>query len=302
MNTFTDNVYRTRREELEAVHRGGAGGIEICLRHSLLVDQLVKSVLDAASGAAPPLAVVAVGGYGRQELCFGSDVDLLLLVRRLDDRSTALSKDVFYGLLGLGLAVSHAVRTTSDCIKMAPDTETITALLDGRFIAGDLSLFRDLERRLRDWVARHGPQVRQQIAESFAVRHGKYRSATYLFEPHVKEGVGGLRDAQALVWAARAAGLSPGGMGDLAGLGAVDAEEAELLKTSVDFLLRVRNHLHVSSGKKNDRLLFAGQREVAAFFGLGGEGPEPVEAFMRLYQKRASELAYLARLILRRLG
>jgi [protein-PII] uridylyltransferase len=300
LSTESTDVYRARRKELEAAHLAGAGGMDVCLRHSLLVDQLVSSVL-SATGGPQPVAVVAAGGYGRQELCFESDIDLIFLVGRLNSETTALTKQLFYGLLGLGLAVSHQVRTVADCIKMADDISSLTALLDCRLIAGDPAPHRELEWRLRDWLSRHGPQVTAQVMEGVANRHGRYRNATYLFEPHVKEGLGGLRDAHALLWAARGAGAAPLGPADLVPLGLIDPDEADALKGSIDFLLRVRNHLHLTTGKKSDRLLFAQQRELAAFFGLGENGTAPVEAFMRLYHRHAEQLAYHCRMGLRRL-
>jgi len=80
----------------------------------------------------------------------------------------------------------------------------------------------------------------------------------------------------------------------------IDPEEADSLKVSVDFLLRVRNHLHLTCGKKCDRLLFPHQSELAAFFGLSGNGAAPVEAFMRLYHLHSERVAHLCRLGLRR--
>lgn len=305
MTGESNDIYRHQRRELEAAHLAGAGGVEVCLRHSLLVDQLVRSVLGAAGGAGgvAGLAVVAVGGYGRQELCFASDIDLLFLVPRLDRRAADLTKQVFYGLLGLGLPVSHGVRTVADCLKMAPDLETLTSLLDCRLVAGQGAVCRELERRLGGWLARHGGEAVARLKRSVEERHGRYRGPAYLFEPQVKEGCGGLRDAHALVWAARGQGLTPRGLADLAALGLIDGDEAEALKQSVDFLLRVRNHLHLVTGKKCDQLLFAQQAELAGHFGLvaGGAAP-PVEAFMRLFHHHSSQVGYLCRLGLSRLG
>ena len=65
-------------------HRSGAGGLEITSARAALLDAVLEVMFEAAlkrqKGAAPEVALVAQGGYGRGQLNPGSDLDLLFLL------------------------------------------------------------------------------------------------------------------------------------------------------------------------------------------------------------------------------
>ena len=102
-------------------------------------------------------------------------------------------------------------------------------------------------------------------------RHENYGGSVYLLEPEVKEGEGGLRDIQTARWIARAK-LKAKDFDALALNGIVSATDIATLKESQDFLLRVRNELHFSTGKHQDQLTFEHQEKVSAALGFEGEG------------------------------
>src|SRR5688572_16176820 len=77
-----------------------------------------KWVLQLAT-AAPEVAVVAVGGYGRSELCLYSDIDLLLLHEGAV-REEAV-RAVLYPLWDSGIKVGHATRTVKATLNLARD-------------------------------------------------------------------------------------------------------------------------------------------------------------------------------------
>src|SRR5689334_13261513 len=78
---------KLEEHRLRLRHQAGGGGREICARRAELVDVLLRYVFGAASAAAArgngegeiPLALIALGGYGRGELNPFSDVDVMLL-------------------------------------------------------------------------------------------------------------------------------------------------------------------------------------------------------------------------------
>src|SRR3954449_5018060 len=66
---------KMEEHRLRLKHQAGGGGREICSRRAELVDVLLQYVFDAAATAARrngtakvPLALIALGGYGRGEL------------------------------------------------------------------------------------------------------------------------------------------------------------------------------------------------------------------------------------------
>ena len=58
-------------------------GAAFCRAYAALVDTWMVPLL----GDEPGIALVAVGGYGRGELCPGSDVDVLLVHAHRSDRA-----------------------------------------------------------------------------------------------------------------------------------------------------------------------------------------------------------------------
>ncbi|MGH9181514.1 MAG: hypothetical protein ACRDY5_07360, partial [Acidimicrobiales bacterium] len=56
------------------------------------------------------VALVAVGGLGRRELCPGSDLDLVLVHRDRRDMR-AVAERLWYPIWDAGLGLDHSVRT-----------------------------------------------------------------------------------------------------------------------------------------------------------------------------------------------
>src|SRR5437016_7895427 len=153
-------------------HRAGGGGLDICRARAAVLDVLLHYLWDAAkSGLSeqarkefPPLALVAVGGYGRAELNPFSDIDLMFLH---DGQVVAGSKPlpclsklmdgILYPLYDLGFKVGHSVRTVADCANVAnKDMQSKTSLIEARLIAGDPRLFEKLQKTvLAKCVAGH---------------------------------------------------------------------------------------------------------------------------------------------------
>jgi [protein-PII] uridylyltransferase len=121
-------------------------------RHSRLLDDYFfesfeKSIIGPGMAIAKnPFAIIALGGYGRQEQCIHSDVDLLFLFgERVPGNAANLIKEVVYPLWDIGLDIGHATRSMKECISIAGnDYQVLTSLLDARFICGMSLLYSDL--------------------------------------------------------------------------------------------------------------------------------------------------------------
>jgi [protein-PII] uridylyltransferase len=251
---------KAQRQELLA--EAGLTGPGFCRAYTALADRWLGHLLDEAAGDHRGLALVAVGGYGRREMCPGSDFDVLLVhAGRKDVRDVA--ERVWYPLWDAGLKLSHGVRTPKEALALAADDlDTATALLDLRPVAGDDGLAAELGERARaQWQKRAGHWL-DRLGASVEARHAKAGEVAFLLEPDLKDGRGGLRDVHAIRWAEPAARL----------LWAGDEDE---LAAAHDRLLAVRVELHRRTGRPNDVLLLQEQDGVAEAL---GHGPPPAGA------------------------
>jgi len=230
-----------------------------------------------------PYAVVALGGYGRAEQCVYSDVDLLLLFENaVPDAAEDLIREYVYPLWDLGLEVGYATRSLRECVKMAKeDLEIMTSILDARFLCGISSVYADMTSRVRERVFARAPhKTIRALVERNRGRHRHYGDATFLLEPNLKEGAGGLRDYHTMRWIGRIK-YDLCELRDLEYRGVLSSQEYESLFDALSFIWRVRNRLHYFTGRKCDQLYFDHQERLAEEMGLVEEdGQLPVERLM----------------------
>jgi [protein-PII] uridylyltransferase len=292
-------------------HRGGAGGLEIASAWSTVMDHLIRHLFATISAehtqqfpaSRGRFALVAQGGYGRGELNPQSDIDLLFLYGwKVSPFVETLTEKLLYTLWDAALQVGHATRRIAECARLAAiDMKVRTSLLDARFLCGDYALYEDFDKKMESRLIRKGVKrfVREKLGESGA-RHEQFGGSVYLLEPEVKEGEGGLRDIQTARWIARAE-LGVKDLDALALNGIVAPSDIAQLKEAQDFLLRVRNELHFSTGKHQDQLTFEHQERVSAALGFEGEGTlRGVEVFMRAYYLHAAQINRLSELVVHR--
>lgn len=231
-------------------------GRDLCRAYSDLVDAWLIELV-AAVGEQHGLegvALVAVGGYGRAELSLQSDVDVVLLHRGRGDIG-ALADGLWYPIWDEGVKLGHAVRTIREALALASDDlDTATSLLHVRHLAGEEDLTEELAgRALSQWQKR-AKRWLAELSSRVKARHEQAGEVTFLLEPDLKEGRGGLRDVHALRWAEAARSLL--WEGD-------DAALVEAYRT----LLSTRVELHRRTGRPGDRLSLEEQDGVAAALG-----------------------------------
>ena len=236
------------------------------------------------------IALLAIGGYGRGELHPYSDIDLLILVKnnRLKDSDI----EHFVQLLwDLKLDIGHSVRTVRECRSEATkNVSVVTSLYERRYLAGSQALATKLSRfldRKSFWPSSRFFAAKQ--AEQ-AVRHARFDHVEYDLEPNIKGSPGGLRDIQTISWICQRH-LGTSDLTELTRSGFLTKLECDLLKAGRRFLWKVRFGLHLLAARREDRLLFHHQRELAKRFGyVGSEGLLAVETFMNDYYRRVLEL------------
>ncbi|MCA9580873.1 MAG: [protein-PII] uridylyltransferase [Myxococcales bacterium] len=297
------------REIRQAIERGD-GGVVVSARYARILDGLLGSLHCAAwaasladnPGKPGRVALVAVGGYGRGMVALHSDVDVLFLCDDPSDpRIQSLAEGVLYPLWDLGLSIGHVVRGVEETLALArKDVRTATTLLDMRRVGGDSSIVQDLHRGCRRHVFEPdlGTFI-QQLGEDLNERHERYGGSLFLLEPEVKMGRGGVRDIDIAVWAARGR-WDCDSTDDFVKAGALLRREVQELDAAREMLWTTRNLLHYRAGRRQDRLTFEDQEEVARRLGFEDGATLGVEQFMQTYYRHARIVAQTAERMLER--
>ena len=241
-------------------------------------DRLAEMAAADQAPAKRPFALLAVGGYGRGELCPYSDIDLLVLFpKRIPAEAQALTKALLFPLWDLGLDLGHGVRAIGDCLSLAKsDPQVLASLLDARFLAGDPGPWQDFQKAFGNKIgARQARAFALWLQEQNALRESQFGDGSGLLEPDLKNGLGGLRGIHHMRWMERAFALAG------QRLEVFSAEERIALEEAQTFLLHTRTALHLAAGRHADTLIFEHQPRVAE--ALGFSGPRPglaVELFL----------------------
>jgi [protein-PII] uridylyltransferase len=257
-------------------------GSTFCRALAAATDAWLRQLFTAALDGVEPrgLALVAVGGYGRRELCPGSDVDVLLLYDR-GFRGTVrtLAERMWYPVWDAGVKLGHAVRTAKEALSLAADDlDTATALLDVRLVAGDAAVAADVaERAGGQWRGRASRWL-AALAESVAARHERAGEVAFLLEPDLKEGRGGLRDVHALRWAEAARRI-------------LLEEDHRAIADAYEAILAARVELQRRTEKSTDVLVLQEQDGVADALG-DGDPPRGADALMGRLAAAARTIAW----------
>lgn len=309
---------------LKLAHQNGRGGLEICQMRATVVDCVIRSLwtttynslTQSARNSFPPITLVALGGYGRGELNPLSDIDLLFLhegqvangMKPLPILERMLN-GVWLTLFDLGLKPGHAVRTVSECVDAANDKsdarriETRTSLIEARLIIGDEALFAKFQKAvLTKCVAGYEDKYIAARLEDQAERRAKHGNSAFMQEPNIKNGCGGLRDYQNLLWMAffkyRTRSLAELQKHEL-----VMPRERKQLEAAYDFLLRVRTQLHYLVNRPTDALTKNIQPAVALHLGYGDRSPSKrIEKFMRDFYSHSRNIFIITRTLEQRMA
>ncbi|WP_293612492.1 [protein-PII] uridylyltransferase [Ponticaulis sp.] len=298
------------KERLEA----GADGLDTARLLAAVQNEVIKALFDFTANIVygdsnrtegEKLAVLAVGGYGRNVLAPSSDIDLLFLRNyKQTPWAESVIEYMLYMMWDMGLKVGHAFRTVDECMRLAKeDLNTETALLDARFICGDDSIADMLTARYREELVKgRGAQFIAAKLEERDKRHKKQGDSRYVVEPNVKEGKGGLRDLQTLFWLVRHAYGGVTLEDILAQREVFTEDEAATFRNAGRFLWSVRCHIHYLTGRPEERLSFDLQPEIASRMGFEDKGSRlGVERFMKRYFREAKAVGALTRILCARL-
>ncbi len=300
------------RDELKISHRDKACGLTTTLKTTIeytakmdaLLLKLFNSFSDKFNLSANSVALIALGGYGRGLLNIHSDIDMMLLYKKVTPELEALTKGILYLLWDAGLDVGFSMRSVKESVELArEDTKTKTTLLDRRFLGGSQELFDLLDKKIRTSIFNKKTSkdfIKEKIAEQHE-RHGKYGGSLYILEPNLKEGEGGLRDFHTAAWILGAKSGANSEETKKIIKGILSVEECASIDASLSYLHWIRNDLHLESSRATDRLTFDQQERIAKILGHKDKaGALAVESFMGDYYKHVSNIKTLSALIISR--
>lgn len=287
------------RDEIQKRHEQGAKGRQTCRDLSDLLDSVLLGLAEAAADSNPNLkqrfALVMHGGCGRRQVAPHSDVDSMLLYQgELTDELEQFARRYVQDVNDAGLVLGFSLRTPREACSLAlQEPEIFTSLTESRLLGGNEQIFESYFNRLRRISHRRKSKLIARVIQARQEERTQYGETVYLLRPNIKKSRGSLRDIHLIRWL----GFLRFGENDLDALQrqrVISATDAELIKESVEFLMRLRCELHFQARRAEDGLGRNEQVRIAEKFGYEGrEGVLPVEVMMSDYFKYTTEIRYI---------
>lgn len=294
------------REAARSLFESGAPGIQTATFISQMMDNMILEIWNETLQALPSeliarleksSAIVAVGGTGRGELSPYSDIDLLFLYSPTVESSfrecyTQFEQACWDAKLEPGISCRTLTQCLSDCKS---DPKFQTSLVESRMIWGARPLTDKLIREYRKQVIHR--RLGTFIDDCVRTRESEWKDgrAVQELEPDIKTSSGGLRDLHLIRWV----GYAVYGTADFDSLrlqGALEKDEAQVLKHAWEYLTRLRNELHFNSGSAEEKLSRGEQLRIAAARGYADqEGQRGVERLMTEYFRHTMQIASITR-------
>jgi len=281
-------------------------GSEICLELTSTIDHVL---LEAGGQLFERVAVFAIGGYGRRELCRHSDIDLFILYDAGDrDSIESRLKDFLHPLWDSRLEIKYSAHTPDEVRrKMEEDSDFATALIESRPLPSHPDLIRQFRRVVGRYFANGNDRFVRMKLEEDRTRRKKYGDTYKLLEPNIKESAGGQRDLHTLQWLVVGKGDREPGITPEEIIGTFDllqwllnenyitVREFASLKDAYHFILRIRHGIHsaaTSGSAKTDHLDINVRHRLARMLGYVTNEKPDVQAFMQAYYRAAREIDY----------
>lgn len=312
VKTFTAG----RQEEIASAHNRGSSGFETCIALTAMMDEAIRTTCESLPGeltrqAKSHIAILALGGYGRVELCPKSDTDIMILC---DGGSKNLAESVakafLHELWDAGLDIGHSVRTVEEALALhGTSLDVWASLLESRYVCGNKALALSLHSEIQKKVeAQKDHWFIEGVLADVTARHERFGDSIKLLEPNIKKSAGGLRDLQTVFWLYRATDTrflqetgkavpaSKDFLDILRTSGTIDDAGHVAAVNAIQFLLRTRHEMHYLRQSLHDMLEYALQCEVAEGLGFGPRAEmRSVEVFMREYYLHARTIFSLNR-------
>jgi len=251
-----------------------SSGKGFLLKHTRKIDTLIQMVYKIAMRSmfgtympmksTLPIALVALGSYGREQLCVYSDIDLMIVYKEIPGyNSKEMIEKILYILWDAGLKLGHRVHEVGELFEVSKTDITIkTSMIESRFIEGSKQLWSQIENELYRIRKENQEAFIQAKIEEMQKLHKKYPLS---MEPNLKEGDGGFRNANLVYWL----GNILHNVDKIKNLdeSIISKKEYDEFWEALEFLFKVRSALHLAAGKKEDRLRLELIPPVAKYLG-----------------------------------
>ena len=253
-------------------------GKDFLVKHTKKLDSIIslmyKTILRRVFGnylpmsSSIPIAIVALGSYGREQLCVHSDIDLMIVYKKVEGyNSDLIIEKLLYLAWDAGLKLGHRVHEVSDLFKASGEDITIrTSLMESRLITGSAFIWHATGKELNKIRLYNQKEFILAKIEEAQIRRKKHPTS---MQPNIKESVGGLRDSQLIFWIAQTIyGVSS--LKDLSQVVFSDDEYKDY-RIALELLFRVRSALHLITNKQEDRLLLEYMPQISKMLGFKDE-------------------------------
>jgi [protein-PII] uridylyltransferase len=223
------------------------------------LDQALNSFVIDIYHKTHKISLLAVGGYGRKQLCPYSDLDLTLIDNHRRNLAETSSK-LWYHIWDSGLSLDHSLRQKKQVISLLKqDIKVLLGILDARVIAGNSELGNEIIQEATSYWERYGYKFLDGLSKENQKRYELFGELAYLLEPDLKQSAGGLRDMAIL----RTLAKLDDSIKNMLGVRDMGTYES--------LILDVRVLQHTISMRENDRLLLQDQPEIASLLGYENE-------------------------------
>lgn len=265
-----------------------------CVKWSLLVEEYIQKIL---KGIKLDCVIASVGSFSRRELSPYSDIDLMFILENAGENEQTI-KDCVTLLWDSGIEVSSTVRDFSDIQKfLDEDLHAFTQFFETRYILGNEKLYYKWNKRIFDTITMdYKHKLVLEYFDDVKLRHEKFGESAKVLEPNIKFTAGGLRDLQFIEWIYTLQNkmmlTSQEEITQTQNFLRIVKKNKILipravvrLQESYRYILSARNHLHLLSGRKNDRLEFIYQEKISNVLGYAGDS---WHTYMRKYFESAN--------------
>ena len=246
--------------------------LKFSIEYSLLVEEFIRTVAEHSNYN---FALASAGSFSRRELSPFSDIDLMFISESVEGNEKDITQLVTK-LWDYGVEVSHTVRDYTDLAKyLDDDLHTFTQFIETRYLLGSEKIYNKWNELLIALLTDdEKTELVQKLFEDTQARYEKYGESPKMLEPNVKVSAGGLRDFQTIEWMyilknklllnkQNECSQAEIFIQKLKESNFVTERECDSVLRSYEYIISIRNLIHIFSDQKNDRLEFNLQKKIA---------------------------------------